>query len=485
MEILKKIILIGLCTFPFFGTAQIFFYNKYRSNSPFDTGNGITQLPDSSYAITGSSGGFNEYSSQAYLMLLDSLGNQVWTKNYGGWGDDIGVRVIYLPGNGFYIAGYSGSTNDGDFDFVVFKTDELGNLQWEKKYGGPNWEILHDAHLLADGGLILVGQTEGPTTDGADVFMVRTDALGDTLWTKTMSTPEDDIAYAVDTISNDKFVIGGDMGDGNEVMGMLATFNIDGTPEWQKFYDQDGKSMVRDIFVFNNKIFLAGAVYDSQLQYNKWIAKTDMDGNYLLQWGETNQSDALITAFTIRLPFYLYFSYISDAPDLNPYPGGYDAFVSKRDASSFYYQSFGTSFSAKGDDIINQMIVTNDMGIAMVGTSSDVEDGEPTYLGKDVMVVKLGPNDEYEGNATVGLDLVAVKEEEISELPIFPNPTKKNIHIPDEVLGMQYQVSDFQGKQVRKGKLQSILSLEGLDAGLYFLEVMGEHKSWNAKVVKQ
>src|SRR5690554_6660330 len=98
MENLKRIILVLIFVIPVFGSAQISFYKKFTSG-PFDQGNGLTQLPDSSYAITGSSGEFDENSGQAFLMLLDSMGNHLWTKDYGGSGDDIGVRVIHLPGD--------------------------------------------------------------------------------------------------------------------------------------------------------------------------------------------------------------------------------------------------------------------------------------------------------------------------------------------------------------------------------------------------
>ncbi len=484
MEHLKKIIFIGWLVFPFLGSTQIYFYNKYTSNNPFDKGNGITQLPDSSYAVTGSSGGFNSSSSQAYLMLLDSLGNRLWTKDYGGWNDDIGVRVIHLPGEGFFIAGYTGSTNEGDYDFVVYKTDEQGELLWQKKYGGTNWEILHDAKLLSDGGLILVGESEGPTTDGKDIFLVRTDALGDTIWTKTLSTPENDVVYAVDTVGTQRFLVGGDMGNVNDVTGTLISFQYDGTHEWQQFYDQDGRTTVRDIMVFNNKIYIAGGLYSSPQQYDRWIARMDSDGNQEDYLTNTYQSSSLVSTFTIRNWYSLYFGFYSDAPDLNTYQGSIDAFVLKF-GTGFYYKNFSASFSYIGKDILNQMIVTNDGGIAIVGTSSDGEDGEANPLGTNVMVIKLGPADEYTYIANVGNDLVATEMEQIAELPIYPNPTHGSIHIPEKVRGLSYQLIDFQGKSMKEGKLQSTLSLEDLDVGLYFLKVRDEQQSWNAKVIKK
>ena len=484
MEYLKKIIFIGLLVFPFIGNAQIYFYNKYTSDNPFNEGNGIAQLPDSSYAVTGTSGGFNANSSQAYLMLLDSLGNRLWTKDYGGWGDDIGVRVIHLPGEGFFVAGYTGSTAEGDYDFVVYKTDEQGTLLWEKRYGGNNWEILHDAELLTDGGLILVGETEGSTTDGVDIFMVRTDDQGDTLWTKTLSTPEDDVAYAVDTIGTQRFLIGGDMGDGTAVTGTLISFQYDGTQEWQKFYDQDGVTTIRDIMAFNNNFYVAGGLYSSQQQHDRWIARMDVNGDQVNYLTNTYQASSLITTFTIRNWYSLYFGFMSDALDLNTYQGSIDAFVLKF-GTGFYYKNFSASFSYTGKDILNQIVVTNDGGIIIVGTSSDGEDGEAQPLGTNVMVIKLGPGDEYTYIANVGNDLVAIDNEQISELPIYPNPTQNSVHIPERVWGLPYRLIDFQGKNMKEGKLQSTLSLQDLDAGMYFLKVSGKEQSWNAKIIKK
>src|SRR5690554_1200633 len=212
MEILRNIIIFCFVAVSVSAQGQNAFYKKYAS-SVFDSGNGVVQLPDSSYAITGSSGAFDAYSSQAYLMFTDKGGNQLLTKSYGGDGDDIGVRVMHIPNEGFFIAGYTNSTIGGDYDFVLYKTDEQGNLLWEKHYGTENWEKLNDAILLPDGGVVLVGQTEGLTTQLIDIFMVRTDAMGDTLWTKTLATPENDIAYALDTISANAFILAGDHGN--------------------------------------------------------------------------------------------------------------------------------------------------------------------------------------------------------------------------------------------------------------------------------
>nr|WP_299200913.1 T9SS type A sorting domain-containing protein [uncultured Brumimicrobium sp.] len=482
MENLRKIILLLIFVTPFIGVAQIPFFKKFTSG-PFDQGNGITQLPDSSYAVTGASGGFDENSGQAYLMLIDSVGNHLWTKNYGGTGDDVGVRVIHVPGDGFFIAGYTSSTPNADFDFVLYKTDETGELQWEKRYGGSDWEKLHDAKLLADGGLILVGQTEGLSTDGVDMFLVRTDALGDTLWTKTIQSPEDDVAYAVDTISSTRIVVGGDMGDGGVLKGMLASFNVDGTQEWIKFFDQSGITRVRNIVVFEGHVFLFGGLYNSdQSRIDRWLGKGDFNGDYVGHWTHPYQEDAMVTAGTIRDAFSVYLGFQTKSPELNPFQNGNDVFTMKFGANLVYIGA-SQNFSAVDEDIIHQMITANDGGIVLVGTVSD--DGVNPSLGTDIMVARIGPGDEVVVSPDTGLDFVSLQEEKKSILTVFPNPTEDLIYFSDNVIGMHYEILNFQGQVVLEGVIESTVSLHDLNSGIYVIKVQDQDQLWTGKIIKR
>ncbi|HEU0227690.1 MAG TPA: hypothetical protein VFQ86_08130, partial [Arachidicoccus soli] len=393
MDILKRIYIILFVCLPFISTSQIHFYKKY-SGGTFDQGYGITQLPDSNYAITGMSDGFSTSSSQAYLMLIDISGTQLWTKNYGGDGDDIGVRVVYKSGSGFYIAGYTGSTVDGNYDFALWKTDESGNLQWEKKYGGPNWEILKDARLLSDGSLILVGQVEGATTQQKDIYMVRVDAMGDTIWTKTMQTPLDDYASAVDTISATQFVVGGQIGNAGKVEGVLMAFNLDGTMAWSKFMDELGYAKISDVQVFSGYIYSTGSVYDSVAQkYDSYVGTNNLDGTFDDNGYDPYSTNTSFSALIVKDFNDMYVARVEHVPELSPYPVGNDAQILKYYGwNLLVYNNFSAGFSGPGDDIINQMIATNDGGIAFVGTCSNSA-WQPPY-GSDVMVVKIGANDD-------------------------------------------------------------------------------------------
>ena len=94
MQIVIKYLLFLFILSPILVSGQIDFYKIYTNNG-YDFGQGIVQLEDSSYLITGSSSSFQNGASQAFLLKVDSLGNYNWSKNFGGSESEGGRRVLY------------------------------------------------------------------------------------------------------------------------------------------------------------------------------------------------------------------------------------------------------------------------------------------------------------------------------------------------------------------------------------------------------
>ena len=176
---LTLLFFLSICNFTF---AQFITFNNIYTNNGYDYGKGICQLPDSSYALTGGSSSFNEGPSDAFLALIDSNGIYKWSKSYGGTETDWGMRVNHVPNYGYYISGVTNSFGAGGYDFMLVKTDENGTQEWMKTFGGLQWENLHDAIMLADTGMLLVGETKSQGHGAEDLFIVRTDKNGNTLW---------------------------------------------------------------------------------------------------------------------------------------------------------------------------------------------------------------------------------------------------------------------------------------------------------------
>ena len=129
----------------------------------------VHKTSDNGYIISGAS------SSGAVLLKTDSLGNLTWPKYLGG----SDAQKVFEVQKDYLVLGNKNS------DFWLTKTDSLGNVIWEKTYGGSGQEDAYAMGLVNDGGCILTGRTFSYGAGESDLWIVRTDSLGDTLWTKT------------------------------------------------------------------------------------------------------------------------------------------------------------------------------------------------------------------------------------------------------------------------------------------------------------
>ncbi|MDX1447226.1 MAG: hypothetical protein R3333_13635, partial [Lishizhenia sp.] len=68
-------------------TAQIYFHKVY-AGAEYDFGYDLFQMEDTSYYLCGASSSFLDGPSQAILLKVDSLGNSIWSKSYGGSGQE-------------------------------------------------------------------------------------------------------------------------------------------------------------------------------------------------------------------------------------------------------------------------------------------------------------------------------------------------------------------------------------------------------------
>lgn len=112
----------------------------------------------------------------------------LWTRTYGGWDSDEAYSVAVTPDGGCALAGYTYSFGAGDADFYLIKVDSVGNLQWQRTYGGSEWDMAYAMKCLPGGGYILCGVTESfgnGTPVYTNGYVVRIDDAGDTLWTRT------------------------------------------------------------------------------------------------------------------------------------------------------------------------------------------------------------------------------------------------------------------------------------------------------------
>ncbi|OPX17570.1 hypothetical protein BXT86_05840, partial [candidate division WOR-3 bacterium 4484_100] len=124
--------------------------------------------------------------------------NVVWTRTYGGDMGDFGSCVQQTEDGGFVIVGTTYSFGAGDYDIYLVKTDGLGNVEWSKTFGGTNREEgYYVQQTQPDKGFIIVGSTWSFGVGLDDVYLIKTDASGNEQWYQTYGWTSNEVGYCV------------------------------------------------------------------------------------------------------------------------------------------------------------------------------------------------------------------------------------------------------------------------------------------------
>ncbi len=171
------------------------------SNTAVATGKSVKQTTDGGFIIAADY--YYSATTQYDIILIktNSVGDTLWTKMYGGTGNDYSKSVMSLANGEYAVGGYTTSFGSGAYDIYLIHTSSNGSIQWAKTYGGTGSEIPTSFHQTTDGGYIFSGRTTGPG-NSYNGFLIKTDAVGDTLWTKTYGTTawheNDDVLQTTD-----------------------------------------------------------------------------------------------------------------------------------------------------------------------------------------------------------------------------------------------------------------------------------------------
>jgi len=271
------------------------------------------------------------------FLILPGLFGQTphfqWSLSYGGSDDDYPAEILVLE-DGYLIGGHTksfGNQND-KYDFYLIRTDEMGNILWSETYGGGLNEQMSSLRQTQDGGYIMSGFTqtwaqgiadgwivrvnrEGdtlwtrhygglttdqfycgvPTTDqgfifsgfssvylkGDQLYVVKTDAGGDTLWTQTEGGDNQDYGVCILEAEGGGYAsVGHTWSQGNESMGYLVRMNPSGHVTWWNAFGDAGEDYCR---WFDQNADRSFTIVGSTQSYGYglddfWLVFTNVDG---------------------------------------------------------------------------------------------------------------------------------------------------------------------------------------------------------------
>ena len=235
------------------------------------------------YFIIGYSQSFGGGDYDVYLLKINQDGDTLWTKTYGGWGNEEGREIVLTADNHLVFVGSSNSADLDDLDIFITKIDLDGNEIWTKYFGGSEKEFGNCIKLCNDGGFIIGGETFSYDIGDGDAYLIRTNANGDTLWTKTYGGNLADEIKSIICNSDGTYTMAirdSSTGSGDIDVEVMKT-NSQGTIIWDKVYGSYDKDTPKTIYPTNDNGYIVGAITRSfgLINPDMWLLKLNADGD--------------------------------------------------------------------------------------------------------------------------------------------------------------------------------------------------------------
>lgn len=318
------------------------------------------------------------------LPISDRL---LWQKSFGGSKHDYSTSILQTSDGGFFVVGYSIS-KDGDvykpnaedyfsgYDYWLVKMDSIGNLEWQKSFGGNRDEYAYNAIHTNDGGYLIVGSTNSIDGDiknpkdissyKSDYWILKIDSKGDLEWEKSYGGEAEDAARSIVQTSEGGYIVAG--------------------YSQSKGYDISNP-----------------AEYTDSLTFDYWITKLDANGE--LVWEKSYGGSKNDVAYSIKQTFdggYIVAgSSNSEDGDVTNPKGDNDYWIIKLNAEGNI--EWQKSYGGSGTDWARSILQTSDGGYIVAGRSDSKDLDKKEKIGEiDYWVIKLSENGDIEWEKSYG-----------------------------------------------------------------------------------
>jgi hypothetical protein len=252
-------------------------WSRLYGGADRDAASDVAQTVDGGYIVAGYTSSFGD-SSQAYFIKTNASGDSVWARVLGGTGQDWANSVQQTADSGYIAAGGSLSFGNLGQAYLIKLTPD-GSPEWSKVYGGAGDDYAYSVQQTADGGYIFVGVTTSFGSD-AQVYLVKTNASGDTLWTRNMGGADGDGGSYVQQCRDSTYIITGETysyGNGGQVY--LIKTNLSGDTLWTPTFGggaNERSSTVQQ--TTDGGYVIAGMSTSFGNRYQAYLIKTEADG---------------------------------------------------------------------------------------------------------------------------------------------------------------------------------------------------------------
>ena len=426
---------------PGIDTPVVYRFQYNYGGSLDDYATSVDLLPDGGYIVAGcsnssSSGDFTGVSkgnNDYWLLRLNSQGQILWQKNYGGNGSEQASQVNKTSDGGYIVGGNTTSSANGDVtgvsngsnDFWIVKLDNSGTIQWQKNLGGSGDDYCESVQQTSDGGYIAAGYTgssasgdvTGVNNGNYDFWVVKLNDSGVIQWQKNYGGSAGDIAKDIKPTSDGGYIVtgftyssaSGDVtGVNNGVTDYwIVKLNSSGIIEWQKNYGGNAVEVGREVYQTSDGGYIVAGSTASSANGDVtgvnngaedfWIVKLNSLG--AIEWQKNYGGSADDNASSIQqtpdgsyiISGYTYSSATGDVTGANK--GNGDFWIVKINSTGILDWQY--NYGGNQIDEAYSVHQTGDGGYVVAGMTESSASGDVTGAnkgGEDYWIMKLTSN---------------------------------------------------------------------------------------------
>jgi hypothetical protein len=326
---------------------------------------------DGGYIIAGYTASRGE-GSDLWLIKADSKGNHIWDKAFGGSGEDTAYFVQETKDGGYIAAGSTKSYGIGDERLWLLKTDSNGSLKWDRTFGGfvsssgeGGWSLAE----TKDGGYIVAGYTKSYGAGGKDLWLIRTDHLGNRLWDKVFGGAKDDVGMSVVQTKDGGYFITGrtaSYGAGEDDVWLLKT-GPQGILQWNVTIGGKKDDVGFQAIELADGYAIVGRTESGNPQAKMtFLLKTDLRGRKIWEREYERESSGISLKSTSDGGFII-------AGSIDSEQRGRDALLIKTD--SIGLEQWSIPLGGPGDDIGTSVVEVNQGEFVLAGITNSMGSG--------------------------------------------------------------------------------------------------------------
>ncbi len=264
---------------------------------------GVVETYDGGYAMAGVTTTTEDFQEDAWIIKVDSAGEKVWDITLGGKKPDYANDIIETSDKGLVVCGMTSSYGDGYKSIWVAKMDSSGLDIWDNTYRINQWDVGTSLVEGLDGYIYVAGYTRTFSIIDYDVVLLKLDQDGNLIWQKVFSWGRWDQATSISTTYDNGIVVGGFSRSGKVLSSDFAVSKFDsaGNNLWENVFARKSLDYSNKVIeTRDNGLAITGTTYMQGRGWDFALLKYKNDDLPEIQFYQDSVSTSIYQDYNLK-----------------------------------------------------------------------------------------------------------------------------------------------------------------------------------------